>query len=689
MWFILKYNLLHFMVVTKNVITEGKTMNMRFLHNMTRKAIVLVLLISAALPVDAGRDDLQLRTLKKALVAADDKNYGEAISLYSDILVINPGHVDALTQLGICFVHTNQQLDSALTLFHKALKIIPASERFSPFGVDLQRTIARTYNLNQQPEKALAVLKTLNDSVKDEELRVEFRNEMKQTRNAAILLKNPVPLRITNLGQAFNSGYDDHSPLVSLTGNRIFFTSRRPSGRGPQLPDGQYPEKVFFAEKTENGWTEPRALNEFFSRTEHKSILSLSPDGNRLFLYKNDRDGKSIYVSNYLNGEWQEPEKLPYPINSQWDETHAGLSPDQSILFFTSNRPGGFGGLDVYMSRLDEYGRWEDPVNLGPNINSEKDEETPMLHPDGQTLYFASEGHSSMGRFDVFYSQMQPGGRWTEPVNMGHPINTPDDDFFFVPTLDKSKAYYASYRFSENVGRSDIYKVEFDSLYSGSLAVIEGTIQNSRNLPVEQIRLLVSRDSDNKRVGDYRPNPATGRYLLFLESGESYTIKEVTPGSAEEKKSIHIPEQLSYKKSEQIVMLQDPRMAAPLTPEQHSMDSGAPQLAQVHPQTATKSQLRDTTFTVQVLALKHYPKAGFWFFKGLNMESVNALEGRDGYMRYVSGQFKSREEAEHYRSVIQKNGRFSDAWIRTWEPLNKISKTRSVNKISAYQTSVQ
>ncbi|WP_291856817.1 tetratricopeptide repeat protein, partial [Marinilabilia sp.] len=133
---------------------------------MTRKAIVLVLLISAALPVDAGRDDLQLRTLKKALVAADDKNYGEAISLYSDILVINPGHVDALTQLGICFVHTNQQLDSALTLFHKALKIIPASERFSPFGVDLQRTIARTYNLNQQPEKALAVLKTLNDSVK-------------------------------------------------------------------------------------------------------------------------------------------------------------------------------------------------------------------------------------------------------------------------------------------------------------------------------------------------------------------------------------------------------------------------------------------------------------------------------------------------------------------------------------------
>jgi hypothetical protein len=327
------------------------------------------------------------------------------------------------------------------------------------------------------------------------------------------------------------------------------------------------------------------------------------------------------------------------------------------------------------MSRLDEYGQWEDPVNLGPKINTEKDEETPMLHPDGQTLYFASEGHSSMGRFDVFYSQLQFDNLWTEPVNLGHPINTPDDDFFFVPTLDKSQAYYASFRFSENVVRSDIYKVEFDSLYSGSLAVIEGTIQNSKNLPVEQIRILVSRNSDNQQVGDYRPSPSTGRYLLFLESDESYTIKEVSPQSEEEKINIHVPGQLAFTKSDQIVMLQDPRMAAPLAPGQHSPDFGARQLAQAHPQIDVKLQLQgDTTFTVQVLALKHYPEVGFWFFKGLNMESVNALEGSDGYMRYVTGQFNSREEAEQYRSTIQENGRFNDAWIRTWEPLVEISK---------------
>jgi len=630
-----------------------------------------------------------MRTFKKAFAAAGDKNYEEAIALYTEILEQNPQHVDALTQLGICFVHTNQELDSALALFHTALSIIPVSDKFSPFGVDLQRTIARTYHLEQRPREALSVLKTLRDSVTEANLREEIAAEMKQIRNSAILLKNPVPLKITNLGDFFNSDYADHSPLVSLTGNRIFFTSRRPAGRGAQLPDGQFAEKVFFAERNQKGWSKPRVLDEFFSRTEHKSILSLSPDGNRLFLFKNDREGKSIYVSDYMNGEWQEPEKLPYPINSRWDETHAALSPDQSTLYFTSNRPGGFGGLDIYRSKLDAYGQWGEPVNLGPMINSELDEETPMLHPDGQTLYFASEGHTSMGRFDVFYSQIQSEETWTEPVNMGHPINTPDDDFFFVPTLDKSQAYYASYRFSENVGRSDIYKVEFDSLYSGSLAVIEGTIRNSGDVPVEQIRLLVSRDSDNKQVGDYRPNPANGRYLLFLEAGENYTIEEVTPESAEQPLNIHVSDQLSYDKTEQIVMLQDPRMAAPLKPGLVPESGNYRKLAEI-PQNLEKLQARlDTTFTIQVLALRHYPEVGFWFFRGLDLESVNALEGRDGYLRYVTGRFRNREEAEQYRTRIQQNGRFSDAWIRAWEPLEELSEPDNSNKISALQTNVQ
>jgi hypothetical protein len=305
-----------------------------------------------------------------------------------------------------------------------------------------------------------------------------------------------------------------------------------------------------------------------------------------------------------------------------------------------------------------------------------------MLHPDGSTLYFASEGHTSMGRYDVFYSQLQSDSLWSKAVNLGHPINTPDDDFFFVPTLNKSKAYYASYRFSGSEGRSDIFKVEFDSLFNGTLAVIEGTIKNSKDLSDENIRILVSRESDNQQVGDYRPNPVTGKYLLFLETGHRYRIKKATPETVTEKTVIEVPEKLAYNHSEKVVMLQDPRMKPPLSPEIPDFNLETDQLAKISDPEEPPEILNDTTYTVQVLALKHYPEVGLWFFNGLDLASVQAFEGKDGFLRYVTGKFESQEEAEAYQSTIQKrDDLYTDAWIRKWEPLQRISKNSQYVRI--------
>lgn len=668
----MKNNLLRFHGV---IIHTIQTVMIKRLFHISSIVCITLLLQFALMPLQAGGNNDHFRTFKKALRSAENKDYETAMSLYSEILQEEPLHIDALTQLGICMVTTNQSHDSALVLLNKAFDLLPDNEKFSQFGIELQHVIARTHNLREDPGRALEMLNYLRDSVKDEGFRAELSHEISQSRNSAVLLQNPVPLKITNAGSALNSVYDDHSPLISLRGNRIFFTSRRPVGRDSELDDGQYPEKVFFAEYEDSRWKEPKPLGNFFSRNEHKSILSLSPDGSQLFLFKNDRGVKNIYVSRHVNEEWREPEKLPSPVNSEWDETHASLSPDQSTLFFTSNRPGGFGGLDVYMVKKDTYGKWGEAVNMGPHINSPRDEETPMLHPDGTTLYFASEGHSSMGRFDVFYSQAMEDGSWSKPVNMGHPINTPDDDFFFVPTLDKSRAYYASYRFTESVGRSDIYKVDFDSTYNGSLAVIEGTIQNTKNLPPEHIRILVSRESDNELVGDYRPNPANGKYLLFLESGESYTIKEASPENVEFKREIDVPAQVAYNQTNQVVMLQDPLMMPPLSPGYSpvQLETGIPERVNVDDQPADE-MVRDTTYTIQILALKHYPEVGLWFLNELEIDSVNALQGRDGFLRYVTGEFSTLAKAEQYRSRIQKSGRYKDAWIRRWEPLRKISE---------------
>lgn len=625
---------------------------------------------------------------KKAVAAADNKDYNTAIELFQQILNKWPDDIDAMTQMGLCMMTTNSNMDSVLVLFNRVLSIIPPETVFSPFGIDLQIALAQAHNLNYEPEKALELLSVLRDSVTDESIRSEIVHQMVQTRNAAVLLKNPVPLKISNLGISINSGFDDHSPLVSFTDNRIFFTSRRPAGNDRKLIDGQFPEKVFFADFKNGEWKSPRLVKEFFSRTRHKSILSLSPDGTRIFLFENDNLGKSIYESQFVNGQWQEPVSLPTPINSEWDETHASLSPDQSTLYFTSNRPGGFGGLDIYLIRKDAYGKWMEPVNLGPAINTEKDEETPMLHPDGKTLYFSSQGHSSMGGADVFYSQLQSDGTWAQAVNMGYPINSPDDDFFFVPTLDKSQAFFASYRFSQNQGRTDLYKVDFDSTFVGSLAVIEGTIKNEHNLPAEHIRILVSRQSDNQQVGDFRPNPATGKYLLFLETGENYIIKEATPDTVLTENMVHIREELAYQASNKVIMMEDFRMLSPLIPEKlplvdnKSMEEESIENITQAPQMAIEVNSHKTQYTVQILALKQHPKAASWYFKGLNPQQIKSHKGDDGYLRYLIGEFENLQEAKKFLSQIKKSGRFKDAWIRDLQPFQE----NALQKSLAYTT---
>ncbi len=700
---------------------------------------LLILLLLLALPTPGAAQKRYNRLFYKALVASDEKDYETAINLYREILEHSPDHVDALTQLGICLVSNNEPPDSALTLFYKALSIIPERDHFSDFGVDLQLTIARTYKLAEKPDSALAILTQLARKVSNRSLKKELQEEISQARNYAVLLNNPVPLEIKNLGHELNSKYDDHSPLVSFSGNRILFTSRRPSDKDRMLYDGQHAEKVYMSEFDGSNWKSPTLLADLSTRNKHESILSISPDYNQLFLFKNDKGNKSLYTSKRVNDKWTEPEKLPAPINSDWDETHACLSADRSTLFFTSTRPGGMGGLDIYMIKKNEFGKWGKPRNAGPNINSDKDEETPMLHPDGRTLYFSSEGHNTIGRFDIFYSQMLPDSTWTLPANMGYPINTPDDDFFFVPSLDKSRAYYASYRFKNSAGRSDLYEVEFDSTYVGSLAVVEGTIRNEFNLPTEQIRILVARNSDNQQVGDYRPDPATGKYMLFLESGHSYTLREATPYAITDSSILNISEKLAYDSIKQVLMVQDSRMIAPLKPKfrsnidtrslasitqkdkeeqkeevpaevmtlseegkieeivvledyQRKATSATKEekptetLAIVTPpeeipeKKAPEAEVAKVTtpratqrYTVQILALNKYPVAQKGYFEGLDKELIASYRGTDRYLRYVIRQFDSFAEAIAYRSEIQQSGRFSDAFIRQWSQLKALS----------------
>jgi Tol biopolymer transport system component len=189
-------------------------------------------------------------------------------------------------------------------------------------------------------------------------------------------------------------------------------------------------------------------------------ISCLSAEGRILFLSKDDNYNSDIYTSTFDGITWGKPSKLNKNINTRYWESHGYLSEDGNQLVFASDRPGGFGGLDLYLSkRLD--GDWGPAINLGPQVNTQFNEDRPFLINKGKTLFFSSQGHRNMGGYDLFRSELQQNNLWSQPENLGYPLNTPDDNIFFMPTDNGKSGYISRYRESDGSGREDIYRITF------------------------------------------------------------------------------------------------------------------------------------------------------------------------------------------------------------------------------------
>ena len=507
------------------------------------------------------------KLFKRAMYLADEGNYKDAISNFKVLLKNDPKDLDALFNIGLCYLNTSDGADTAVMYLNRGMNILTEDQKSGYFGREFGMSIGKAYQVLLKPLKAIKIYEDLLVNVPEEDtlLMKELEYEIQICHNANFFLQHPVDITVQNMGSEVNSMYDDHSPLVCVSESELFFTSRRNWMKLSLLPDGQYAEKIYSVPLSAKNWESARLLKVFFKQNEHEAAASLSPDGDDMVLFRNDVHGKSLYISHFDGRNWSEPEKLPYPINSFAQETHGSLSADKSTLFFTSDREGGLGGIDIYMCKKNPDGTWGEPKNLGPNINTEYDEETPMIHYDGKTLYFSSEGHNSMGRLDVFYAQMNPDSTWSRPVNLGYPINTPDDDFFFVPTVNKSHAYYASSKFDDNYGGSDIYQVTFESDDNTELAVVEGQIDEIFGDNMKDVRLLVTRRKDKRLVGDYRPNPTNGKYMMFLEVGYEYEIEQTNSDeSVKEVGYVDVTPEMNYQKKKLPVLFKDVVMDAPL-----------------------------------------------------------------------------------------------------------------------------
>lgn len=276
--------------------------------------------------------------------------------------------------------------------------------------------------------------------------------------NGKKFVANPGRYSIVNIGREINSEYDDYAPVLNEKEDEIVFTSRRREDNlNMNVSDDNLPfEDIFIARKVDGKWTYAQNIGNKINTPYHDSNLALSADGSTLFIFNDENGGDIYYCELQEDGTWGSPIPLPGIINSSFEEKSISISKDEQTLYFTSNRPGGYGGTDIYKAVRNSRGQWSNVKNLGPKINTPFDEDGPFIDYDGVTLYFSSRGHSGMGGHDIYRSRFDPEtNEWSEPENLGYPINTPDDDVFFI-TSPSGHAYYSSVR-EGGLGYQDIY----------------------------------------------------------------------------------------------------------------------------------------------------------------------------------------------------------------------------------------
>ncbi len=541
--------------------------------------IVFVLTIFSGLSVVAQKYDKDLfeRNFYLAEGLVEKEDFNEALKLYLDLLKMDSTNCNISFKIGYCYLNTVLEKDKSIQYLRRATKEVfmdaqPENHLEKAAPVETYLYLAQAYHLNSRFQEALNVLDTLKITVPN--YKTEFISDIDQLeeycKNGIQLMKYPVKMFVTNLGAGINSEYDEHSPVFTADESTLIFTSKRAGSTGDKkTEDGQYFEDIYISQKSGDGkWNAPVSISSNINTPGHEASIGLSVDGQELFIYKdesnmvNEKDG-NIYYSKIDGDVWRTPVKLGPTINTKYNENHASLSADGMELYFTSDRPGGFGGMDIYIAKKLPNGEWGEAQNLGSTINTKEDEIGPFIHPDGVTLFFSSKSHFCMGGFDIFFSSKNEEGVWDQPTNIGYPINTPSDDVFYVPTPDGRRAYYASHK-SGGIGRNDIYLITLPESEEKSLTVMSGLITMADGTPPENVTITVT-DIDTKEViGIYTPNSKTGKYLFVLKSGKNYNVTIDAGNFLPFTENLYVKEGTAYQQIQRAVKL-DPIILGQIT----------------------------------------------------------------------------------------------------------------------------
>ena len=451
----------------------------------------------------------------------------------------------------------------------KAVKFFLRVQEIDPdFRFDLLYMIGQSYQYGYEFRKAISFYEKylerkswdINYAGRDVVPTDVVQRKIKQCQQALSFSEIPLAFNIQKIGSEINSDSHDFAPVFNANEDVMVFTSRRREGNvNPNVFEDNFPyEDIYIAHKKGGEWQKAQNIGENINTKFHDSNLALSADGKRLFLYRDFNGGDIFYSDQDENGQWGKPKPLEGRVNSSFSENSISISPDGNLLFFSSDRPGGFGGFDIYLARKNKKGKWTKIENLGEGINTSFDEDSPFLNYDGKALYFSSKGHGGAGGYDIFKAEYDSEAEaWTKPENLGFPVNTPDNDIYFVSTKNGENAYYSSVR-PQGLGYTDIYmlklptkdqeiseekkeeilsKVEKTHVKS-SLRIVLKNSKNQQTIKQGMIRLT------HKTKGSQNLNKSNeGAYYAFdieQNQDEVYTVSVQSKGFMYQDKEISV-----------------------------------------------------------------------------------------------------------------------------------------------------
>lgn len=591
------------------------------------------------------------------------EEYELANQLY--LLIESPDNMNIKHKIGTCYLNIPGEKEKSVTYLEEAAQSTSfdsKSESYKEMKAppDVYFSLAKAYMINNDFEKALTVLQNFSRMTREAGNDGQMENQefidqqILACKNAIQYRQVPVMFGKENLGTDFSMGSLNENPAISYDGNTMVYTERR-----------GIENAIFFSRKNSGRWEQPIEITTELVAGIDCSTSALNSDGTTLFLYKTDNYDGAIYSSEYIDGKWTPIKKLNKNINTKYFESHASISADGNKLYFSSNREGSLGNLDIYVSEKTSSGDWGPAVNLGPEVNTPFNEDNPFITMNDSLLYFCSEGHNSMGGYDNFRSQYSDKG-WKTPSNLGYPVNSADDDKFFQPFNNGKNAYYS---ITTGYKKKEIFYLDMESgetsrpfLITGKFSLDGGILSEVEDASVKIIN-KVTGDTLHKclpdaETGVYNVNVGPGLFKI-LYTGDGYIAQSVD--------TMIVLDSLDMTVAIDVTLIKDTiakELPEPVKYEKINL-SEIPQVAMIDSSILIRDMkvndeadknISDSEvlyYTVQVIAL--YKPVDATYFKYINDIKILYNED-DKFYRYTTGSFQSKDAAYSHRSELMRKG---------------------------------